>query len=145
MATANIGMVECVLASWSWYLNYGIQGCRVEIWPFWAAPRSRSYYDKGHLNIKNGPKRKHNRIQFFVGDKFNGNIIFDIWGHSEVLKDNVITITRTIINCVNCIQMVLTFKTSSSSSSSIIFWQTKSHKELIWDRHQASSAYIPLF
>ena len=24
MATDNIGMVACVLASWSWYLNYGV-------------------------------------------------------------------------------------------------------------------------
>ena len=74
----------------------------------------------------------------FVGDKFNGNISFDIGGHSECLKDKVITITRTIINCVYCIQMVLTFKTSSSSSSSIIFWKTKSNKELMCYRGQAS-------
>ena len=74
-----------------------------------------------------------------MGDKFNGNIIFDISGHSEVLKDKVITITRTIINCVYCIQMVLTFKTPSSSSTSIICWQTKSNKELMCYRRQAST------
>ena len=31
MATGKIGIVVYVLASWSWYLNYDIQGCRVGI------------------------------------------------------------------------------------------------------------------
>ena len=47
------------------YLNYGIQGYRVEIRPFGAAPTSRSD-DKGHLKVKNGPKRKHHIIPLFV-------------------------------------------------------------------------------
>ena len=35
---------------------------------------------------------------FFLGDKFNGSIIFDIRGQHEVLEVKVITNIRTIIN-----------------------------------------------
>ena len=35
---------------------------------------------------------------FFLGDKFNGSIIFDIRGQHDVLEVKVITNIRTIIN-----------------------------------------------
>ena len=35
---------------------------------------------------------------FFLGDKFNGSILFDLRGQHEVLEVNVITNIRTIIN-----------------------------------------------
>ena len=37
---------------------------------------------------------------FFLGNKFNGSIIFDIRGQHEVLEVKVITNIRTIINYV---------------------------------------------
>ena len=48
--------------------------------------------------------RKHNHIMYyhfmwlFLGDNFNGSIIFDIRGQHEVLEVKVITNIRTIIN-----------------------------------------------
>ena len=94
MATDNIVKVECVLASWCWYINYGIQGCRIEIRPFRAAPMSRSA-DKGHIKVKNSPKHnyiiKYHFLSFCLGDKFNGNIIFDIC-QGELLQVNVTVI-----------------------------------------------------
>ena len=39
----------------------------------------------------------HTTLWVFLGDKFNGSIIFDIRGQHEVLKVKVITNIRTII------------------------------------------------
>ena len=62
---------------------------------------------RGHSHVikvtqrSNGRKKPYHVITFtcfFLGDKFNGSIIFDIRGQHEVLEVKVITNIRTIIN-----------------------------------------------
>ena len=58
--------------------------------------------DKGHSKVISGRNItiscNTTLCFFFLGDKFNGSIIFDIRGQHEVLEVKVITTIRTIIN-----------------------------------------------